>query len=83
MSRSHLTLLHHHGVATRRDLLVDAGQEVLGDTQGVLEQRVVRVARGRVLQEVLLKRGVVKPSPDLSLPLPTAASQSADLWTHV
>lgn len=47
---SHLPLLHHHGLAPRRRVLIDAGEEVLGDPEGVLQERVVRVAAGRVLQ---------------------------------
>lgn len=50
---AHLSLLHGHGLASGRRLLVDAGQEVLGDPQGVLQKRVVRVAGGRVFEQVL------------------------------
>lgn len=41
---THLPLLDGHGLPARCDLLVDAGQEVLGDAQGVLQQGVIRVA---------------------------------------
>lgn len=50
---THLALLHGHGLPAGRDLLIDAGQEVLRDAERVLQQRVVRVAGGRVLQQVL------------------------------
>lgn len=53
---THLALLHGHGLPAGRDLLIDAGQEVLRDAERVLQQRVVRVAGGRVLQQVL-RRG--------------------------
>lgn len=51
--RTDLALLHRHGLPAGGDLLVDAGQEVLGDAQGVLQERVVGVGGGGVLQEVL------------------------------
>lgn len=47
---AHLSLLHHHRLATRRCVLIDAREEVLGDPQGILQERVVRVAAGCVLQ---------------------------------
>lgn len=47
---AHLSLLDSHRLASRRRLLVDAGQEVLRDPQGVLQKRVVRVAGGGVFE---------------------------------
>lgn len=35
------------------DVLVDAGEEVLGDAEGVLQQGVVRVVSWGVLEEIL------------------------------
>lgn len=35
------------------DVLIDAGEEVLGDAEGILEQRVVGVVGRGVLEEVL------------------------------
>jgi len=55
--KSHLSLLDRHRLPPGRRLLVDAGQEVLGDPQGVLQKRVVRVAGGRVFEQVLEYRG--------------------------
>lgn len=48
--------------------LIDAGQEVLGNPQSVLQERVVRVAAGRVLEQVLAqqRREEVKPPQRLS-----------------
>lgn len=51
--KTHLPLLDSHGLASGRRLLVDAGQEVLGDPQGVLQKRVVWVAGGCVFEQVL------------------------------
>ena len=51
--RADLSLLNRHGVPAGGDLLVNTGQEVLGDAQGVLQQRIVWVAGGCVLQKVL------------------------------
>lgn len=48
-----LSLLYGHRLSTGGDLLIDAGQEVLGDAEGVLQQGIVWVAAGRVLQQVL------------------------------
>lgn len=50
---THLPLLDSHRLAPWCHLLINAGQEVLGDTQGVLQERVVRVAGGRVFEQVL------------------------------
>ena len=41
------------GRAAGVDLLVDGGQEVLGDAQGVLKEGEVRVVLGCVFQQVL------------------------------
>lgn len=45
-----LSLLYSHGLSARGDLLIDTGQEVLGDAQGILQQWIVWVAGGGVLQ---------------------------------
>lgn len=50
---THLSLLDRHRLASGRCLLVDAGQKVLGDPQGILQERVVQVAGGRVFEQVL------------------------------
>lgn len=46
---THLSLRRGDGGPARVDLLVDGGQEVLGDPQSVLEQREVRVVLRCVL----------------------------------
>lgn len=46
---TYLAFFHGHGLATWGALLVDAGQEVLRDPQGILEEGVVRVTGGCVL----------------------------------
>lgn len=38
---THLALFHGHGLATWCAFLIDAGQEVLRDPQGILEEGVV------------------------------------------
>lgn len=43
-SLAHLSFFHRHGLSAGRDLLVDAGQEVLRDAEGVLQQGMVRMA---------------------------------------
>ena len=53
MSHTDLSLLNGHGLSPRGDFFINAGQEVLRDAQSVLQQSVVRVAGGGVLQEVL------------------------------
>lgn len=50
---AHLSLLDRHRLASGRRLLVNAGEKVLGDPQGVLQERVVWVAGGRVFEQVL------------------------------
>lgn len=51
--QTHLSLGRGDGGPAGVDLLVDGGEEVLGDTQGILQQREVRVVLGSVLQQVL------------------------------
>lgn len=53
LPNTHLSFLDSHRLASGRRLLVDAGQEVLRDPQGVLQKRVVRVAGGSVFEQVL------------------------------
>lgn len=48
-SHAHLSFFHGHGLPAGRDLLVDAGQEVLRDAEGVLQQGMVGVAGWSVL----------------------------------
>lgn len=48
-----LSLLNSHGLSARGDLFVNTRQEVLRDAQGVLQQQIVWVAGGGVLQQVL------------------------------
>lgn len=48
-SHAHLSFLHSHGLPAGRDLLIDAGQEVLRDAEGVLQQGMVWVAGRSVL----------------------------------
>lgn len=43
-SCTHLSFFHRHGLSAGRDLLVDAGQEVLRDPEGVLQQGMVGMA---------------------------------------
>lgn len=58
-SRAHLPLGSCNCSPAGVNVLIDAGQEVLGDAEGVLEQRVVWVVHGCVLQQVLGRGGVV------------------------
>lgn len=51
---AHLSLLHCHRLPPGCCLFVDAGQKVLGDPQGVLQERVVQMARGCVFKQVLV-----------------------------
>lgn len=51
--RAHLALGGGDRCPPGIDVLIDAGEEVLGDAEGVLEQRVVRVVSWGVLEEVL------------------------------
>lgn len=46
---THLALFHGHGLATWCAFLVDAGQEVLRDPQGILKEGMVWVTGRRVL----------------------------------
>lgn len=50
---THLSLLHCHGLSAGCDLFIDAGQEVLRDAKGVLQQGMIGVAGRSVLQQVL------------------------------
>lgn len=50
---THLSLGCGDGGPAGVDLLVDGGEEVLGDAQGILQQREVGVVLGGVLQQVL------------------------------
>lgn len=52
---THLSLLHCHGLAARCALFVNAGQEVLGDAEGVLQEGVIWVTGGCVFQKILYK----------------------------
>lgn len=57
--QTHLSLGRGDGGPAGIDLLVDGGQEVLGDAQRILQQREVRVVLGSVLQQVLTHTGRV------------------------
>lgn len=50
--KANLSFLHHQ-LASWCCFLIDAGQEVLGNSQSVLQERVVWVAAWSVLEQVL------------------------------
>lgn len=53
VTNSHLSLLDSHRLAPGCHLLVDAGQKILGDPQGIQQEWVVRMAGGCVFEQVL------------------------------
>lgn len=65
---THLSLFHCHGLAARCTLFVNAGQEVLGDAEGVLQEGVIWVTGGCVFQKILYKIHTnVKPKSKMYL----------------
>ena len=50
---SHLSLLDSHRLAPGCHFLIDAGQKILGDSQGIQQERVVRMAGGCVFEQIL------------------------------
>lgn len=52
-SSTDLSFLHCHRLTAGRDLLINAGEEVLGNAEGILQEGVIWMTGWGVLQQVL------------------------------